>query len=197
MKRPTLTLPKKPRPLAQATPPPPPPPPPTAQTPNPPKQKSAKNKQMKEKEKRRLENIRLASEASARNREQFAKARPIIKTYLSSKLIFQETVFIDDVECFRPLMIGIHKQVFNLFRADPELADCTNTVISKIINVFIIRHIKKPQYIAGMLKFDNRFDFDINPVEVISDEHKTRAVEMMQNLNTQAAQTAQAHPQVM
>ncbi len=194
MKRPTLTLTKKPQPVVQATLELAPQPiqlPPTLSilepaptlTPKPKPAKPAKTKQMEEKEKRRLENTKRNSEIAAKKREHLAKFKPLIDDYLSSKLILQETVLIDDVECFRPLMIGIHKQVFSFFRNKPELIDCSNRTIAEIISLFLSKHTETPQYIAGMLKFNNRFDFDKNPVGTMSDEHKAKAEKALEKLN--------------
>lgn len=144
--------------------------------------KAAKPPQDTKKEQLRLENIRRGSEAHARKVAQFAKAKPPIHAYLTEKLAQQEIVLVDGVECFRPLMLGIHKQIFALFKSQPELQDCSNTVIYHIVSEMLEKHVSKPQYLAGMLKFNERFDFDGNPTGEILDKHKIRAEKIISNI---------------
>lgn len=145
--------------------------------------KTAKPQPNAKKEQLRLENIRLGLEAHAQKVAQFAKAKPPIQAYLTAKLALQETVLVDGVECLRPLMIGIHKQVFDLFKSRPDLQDCSNTVLNHIIGGVMENHTSKPQYLAGLLKFDHRFDFDGNPVGTVSDKHKSSAEKILSNIN--------------
>ena len=106
------------------------------------------------------------------------RAKPLVSAYFADKLVLRETVLIDGVECFRPLMIGTRKTVFALFKAHPDLQDCTNTVLNDLLSEVLDVHAAKPQYIAGLVKFNERFDLDGNPVDAISEQHKAAAIKM-------------------
>ena len=126
----------------------------------------------------RLENIRLNAEAYERRKAQVERAKPLIGAYIADKLIFRETVLIDGVECFRPLMIGIRKIIFEFLRAHLDIQDCTNTVLNNLISEALEAHVAKPQYINGLVKFNERFDLDGNPVDAISEQHNAAAIKM-------------------
>lgn len=130
-----------------------------------------------DKERIRLENIRLNAEEVIRRKSQIEKAKPLIDAYFESNPVFGKTIMVDGVECLRPLMIGARKKLFALFKAHPDLNECTNTVITDLISDALEYHVSKPQYIAGLVKLTDRFDLEGNPVEAVSDSHKARAVE--------------------
>jgi hypothetical protein len=129
-----------------------------------------------EKERIRLENIRLNAEGYERRRLQVEKAKPLFDAYFADKPALRETVLIDGVECLRPLMIATRKTIFTFFKAHPDLQDLTNTVIADLISEALKAHVAKPQYAAGLVKFNERFDLDGNPVDAISEKHKATAI---------------------
>lgn len=135
-------------------------------------------KPIPEKERMRLENIRLNAEASDRRKAQIERATPLVNAYFADKRVLKETVSIDGVECFHPLMIGTRKAILAFFKAHPDLQDCTNTVLTDLIAEVLKAHVATPQYIAGLLKFHERFDLDGNPVDAISEKHKDAAIKM-------------------
>lgn len=135
-------------------------------------------KPIPEKERMRLENIRLNAEACDRRKAQIERAKPLIDAYIADKLVLRETVLIDGVECFRPLMIGTRKTIFAFLKAHPDLQDCTNTVLNDLISEVLEAHVAKLQYIAGLVKFNERFDLDGNPVDAILEKHKAAAIKV-------------------
>ena len=134
-------------------------------------------KPVQQKELKRLENIRLNAEETARRKAQIEKAKPLVDAYLADKTVLRDTVLIDGVECLRPLMIGARKTIFSFFKAHPDLQDCTNTVLNDLISEVLEAHVAKPEYTAGLVKFNDRFDLDGNPVDAISEKHKATAME--------------------
>jgi hypothetical protein len=129
-----------------------------------------------EKERLRLENIRLGAEGYARRKAQIEKIKPLIDAYFAERTVFREIVVFDGVECLRPLMIGARKVVFQFFKMQPEFRDYTNTVLNDLIAEAFELHVAKSQYIAGLVKFNERFDLDGNPAGVISEKHKDKAI---------------------
>jgi hypothetical protein len=143
-----------------------------------PVKKSGKpSKPCPQKEQKRLENIRLNAEETARRKAQIEKAQPLFDAYIADKTVFQETLLIDDADCLRPLMIGARKAIFNFFKTHPDLQDCTNSVLNDLIAKVLRKHVAKPEYIAGLVKFNDRFDLDGKPVHAISEKHKDKAIE--------------------
>ena len=134
-------------------------------------------KPVQQKELKRLENIRLNAEETARRKAQLEKAKPLVDAYFSDRTVFRDTVLIDGVECLRPLVIGARKTMFAFFKSHPDLQDCTNTVLNDLISEVLEAHVAKPQYIAGLVKFNERFDLDGNPVDAISEKHKATAMQ--------------------
>ena len=134
-------------------------------------------KPVPQKELKRLENIRLNAEETARRKMQIEKTKPLIDAYFADKNVFRDTVLIDGVECFRPLMIGARKTIYAFFKAHPDLQDCTNTVLNDLISEVLEAHVAKPEYIAGLVKFNERFDLDGNRVDAISEKHKATAMQ--------------------
>lgn len=123
----------------------------------------------------RLANRLLNEEQHARRLAQIAKVQPFVDSYFSDKAILRETVFVDGVECFRPLVVGIGKTVFSWLRAQPETLGCSNILLNDLIELVLKPHVSKPQYLAGLLKFQERFDFDGNVAGEVLAKHKTRA----------------------
>jgi len=137
-------------------------------------------KPLPEKERLRLENIRLNAEGYAKRQAQIQRIKPLIDAFFLEKPIFREVVVIDGVDCFRPLMIGARKVVIQFFKTQPEFQDYTNTVLNDLISEKFEIHAAKPQYVAGLVKFNERFDFDGNPVDAISEKHKAKALVMLE-----------------
>lgn len=134
-------------------------------------------KPIPEKERMRLENIRLNAEGYDRRKAQIERAKPLVNAYVADKTVLSETVLIDGVECFRPLMIGTRKTIFAFLKAHPALQDCTNTVLNDLISEVLEAHVATPQYIAGLVKFNERFDFDGTPVDAVLEKHKATAIQ--------------------
>lgn len=134
-------------------------------------------KPIPQKELKRLENIKLNEEETSRRKAQIEKAKPLIDAYIADKNVFCDTVLIDGVECLRPLMIGARKIIFSFFKSHPDLQDCTNTVINDLLSEVLKAHVAKPEYVAGLVKFNERFDLDGNPVDAISEKHKATAMQ--------------------
>lgn len=128
-----------------------------------------------EKVKRHLENSQLNAEAFARRKAQMERVKPLVDAYFACTLIFHETVFVDGVECLRPLAVGVRKTIFAIFKTQPEFQDCTNTVINDLISDVLGEHTCKPKYLLGLLKLNDRFDLEGNVFSSITPSHKIKA----------------------
>lgn len=117
----------------------------------------------------------LGEEQHKQKLAHLAKVKPFFDEFISSKAIFNETIIVDDVECFRPLMIGVRKVILDFIKSQPDFQDCTNTTINNLIEKKFKYHTERPRYINGLLKFNERFDLNGNPVGVISEKHKAKA----------------------
>lgn len=125
-------------------------------------------------------NRRLNEEQQARRAAQGRKLRPFVKNYIYSHAVMSDTVQVDDVECLRPLALGVHKIFFAQVRAMPESEGCSNLLITDAIKSVMHAHVAKPQYLSGMLKFEHRFTLEGNPAEPIDEGQRARAQEMQQ-----------------
>ncbi len=125
-------------------------------------------------------NRRLNEEQQARRAAQGRKLRPFVKSYIYSHAVMSDTVQLDDVECLRPLALGVHKIFFAQVRAMPESEGCSNLLITDAIKSVMHAHVAKPQYLSGMLKFEHRFTLEGNPAEPIDEGQRARAQEMQQ-----------------
>ena len=125
-------------------------------------------------------NRRLNEEQRARRAAQGRKLRPFVKSHIYSHAVMRDTVQVDDVECLRPLALGVHKIFFAQVRAMPESEGCSNLLITDAIKSVMYAHVAKPQYLNGMLKFEHRFTLEGNPAEPIDEGQRTRAQEMQQ-----------------
>ena len=125
-------------------------------------------------------NRRLNEEQQARRAAQGRKLRPFVKSYIYSHAVMSDTVQVDDVECLRPLALGVHKIFFAQVRAMPESEGCSNLLIADAIKSVMYAHVAKPQYLSGMLKFEHRFTLEGNPAEPIDENQRARAQEMQQ-----------------
>lgn len=129
---------------------------------------------------KRLANQLLNEEQHARRLAQIAKVQPLVDSYFSDKATFHETVFVDGVECFRPLFVAIRKTLFSWLRAQPETLGCSNILLTDLINLKLEPHVSKPQYLAGVLKFQERFDLDGNVSGEVSVKQKVQAEKSIQ-----------------
>ncbi len=50
--------------------------------------------------------------------------------------------------------------------------------------------VAQPRYLAGLLKFQDRFDFDGNPSGAVEDKHRARAEKALHKLQQQATTPA-------
>lgn len=185
--RPTLTL-KKPAPAPVATVTPDAKPDVPVEPAKP--AKAAKQYPKEAKEAQAAANRLLNEEQQARRRAQIEKVRPLVKSYLSDQAIFRDTVLVDGTECLRPLALGIHKTIFSRLRDQLGTLDCTSTVLTELIKAAMKAHVSRRKYIAGLLKFQERFDLDGNAVGPVVDKHKDRAQKTLQKFEKKAAQPA-------
>lgn len=125
-------------------------------------------------------NRRLNEEQQARRAAQGRKLRPFVKSHIYSHAVMRDTVQLDDVECLRPLALGVHKVFFAQVRAMPESEGCSNLLITDAIKSVMHAHVARPQYLSGMLKFEHRFTLEGNPAEPIDEGQRARAQEMQQ-----------------
>ena len=125
-------------------------------------------------------NRRLNEEQQARRAAQGRKLRPFVKNYIYSHAVMSDTVQVDDVECLRPLALGVHKIFLAQLRTMPEAEGCSNLLITDAIKSVMYAHVAKPQYLNGMLKFEHRFTLEGNPAEPIDEGQRARAQEMQQ-----------------
>lgn len=144
-----------------------------AKKPTPEERKAAKDAQTEA-------NRRLNEEQRARRAAQGRKLRPFVKSHIYSHAVMSDTVQVDDVECLRPLALGVHKIFFAQVRAMPESEGCSNLLITDAIKSVMHAHVAKPQYLSGMLKFEHRFTLEGNPAEPIDEGQRARAQEMQQ-----------------
>lgn len=103
--------------------------------------------------------------------------------------MFRETVLVDGVECFRPLAIGVHKTILAWLRQQPETLGCSNTLLIDLIKAALGPHVAKLPYLAGLLKFQDRFDLDGNAVGVVEDKHRARAEKAFRKISVNAAKS--------
>ncbi|MFW9621942.1 MAG: ProQ/FINO family protein, partial [Macromonas sp.] len=125
-------------------------------------------------------NRRLNEEQQARRAAQGRKLRPFVKSHIYSHAVMRDTVQLDDVECLRPLALGVHKIFLAQLRTMPEAEGCSNLLITDAIKSVMHAHVAKPQYLSGMLKFEHRFTLEGNPAEPIDEGQRARAQEMQQ-----------------
>ncbi len=129
-----------------------------------------------EKERRRLENIQFSAQSAANKQAAVQKVAPLLNAYLAGKPILSMTVVVDGVECFRPLAVGVRHTLIAWLRTQPESAvDCSATVLNELISLALKPHVDAPKYLAGVLKFDERFDLDGEVCGVVSAKQKANA----------------------
>lgn len=138
---------------------------------------------------KRLANQLMNEEQHARRLAQIAKVQPLVDSYFSDKAILRETVFVDGVECFRPLVVGVGKTVFAWLRAQPETLDCSNILLNDLIELVLKPHVSKPQYLAGILKFQERFDLAGNVAGEVLGKHKFHAEKVSQKRTSDLSNT--------
>ena len=197
--RPTLTLKKRPAALAPADAAVEPPSadaavlqPAPMPTENPPKASKAAKPSAKELKEAKTEANRLLNEEQqARRAAQLLTMAPIVQAYLNDQPLMRDTVVVDGVECLRPLAIGVHKTFLAQLLSLPEAQGCSNTVINDLIKAVMEAHVRKLQYMHGLLKFPHRFDLEGNPAEVIGDELRRRIQTRLHKLNQKLAKKHQ------
>lgn len=138
------------------------------------------------KEARAAANRLLGQELADRRRAYSDKLKPLLEAYFSDKAILRETVLIDGVECLTPLAVGIHKTVFAWLREQPDAQGASNTLLMDLIKAFLGLHVAQPQYLAGLLNCQDRFDLDGNPNGVVKDKQRERAEKALRKLQQQA-----------
>ncbi len=127
-------------------------------------------------------NRRINEEQQARRIAKVRKLRSFVKRYIYSHAVMSDTVQVDDVECLRPLALGVHKIFLAQLCAMPEAeADgYSSQLINGAIKSVMHIHVAKPKYLKGLLKFEHRFTLEGNPAEPIDESHRARAREMQQ-----------------
>ncbi|SER71841.1 ProQ/FINO family protein [Giesbergeria anulus] len=193
--RPTLTLKKRPAapaPSDAAEEPPPadaaalqPAPMPTENQPK--ASKAAKPSAKELKEARAAANRLLGQEQYARRAAYLSKMEPIVQAHLNNQPLMRDTMVVDGVECLRPLVIGVHKTFLAQLLSLPEAQGCSNTVINDLIKAVMEAHVRKSQYMHGLLKFPHRFDLEGNPAGVVGDELRKRVQARLHKLSQKKA----------
>lgn len=180
--RPTLTLKKNPSqaPLAPVA---------TVAEPAEPAE-PAKAAKQSPKEARAAANRLLGQELAARRRAYSEKLKPLLEAYFSDKAILRETVLVDGVECLRPLAVGIHKTIFAWLREQPEAQEASNTLLMDLIKAVLGPHVAQPQYLAGLLNCQDRFDLDGHVAGPVAGQQKARAQKAWRKLQPQATTPA-------
>ena len=154
---------------------------------NPPKvSKAAKPSAQAVKAARAEANRLLNEEQQARRAAQLLTMAPIVQAYLNDQPVMRDTV-VDGVECLRPLVIGVHKTFLAQLLSLPEAQGCSNTVITDLIKAVMEAHVRKSQYMHGLLKFPHRFDLEGNPADVIGDELRRRIQTRLHKLSQKKA----------
>ncbi len=196
--RPILTLKKKPSPVPPSSPETVAEPvlPPRAEPVAPPEAVNAKQpvklSPQEAKQARLAANRLVNEELRAHRRAGAERLQPLVDAYMAGHPLFQQTVWVDGVECFKPLAIGIHKAILTWLREQPEALGCSNTLLTDLISSALESHVIKPSYLAGLLKFQDRFDLDGNATGVVKDKHKARAKKMLQKQQALPAGEADA-----
>lgn len=141
----------------------------------------------------RLAANRLVNEElRARRRAGVERLQPLVDAYMAGHPLFHQTTWVEGVECLKPLAIGVHKAILTWLREQPEALDCSNTLLIDLIKAALEPHVSKPAYLAGLLKFQDRFDLDGNPNGVVKDKHRARAKKMLQKQQALPAGEADA-----
>ena len=134
--------------------------------------KAAKPSAKELKEAQAAANRLIGQEDAARRAAYLLKMKPIVQAYLNNQPVMRDIVEVDGVECLRPLTIGVHKTFLAQLHSQPGAQGCSKTVLNDLIKVVMHVHVKKLQYMQGLVKFPHRFDLDGNPAEAIGDELK-------------------------
>ena len=148
--------------------------------------KQSPNEAQAAKEDRAAANRLLNQEQHARRLAQWDQLKPLVDAYVADHPLFNQTVWVEGVECFKPLAIGIHQMILTWLREQPEALDCSNSLLTDLIKAALEPHVIKPAYLAGLLKFQDRFDLDGNPKGAVKDKHRARAEKAFQKFQQQA-----------
>lgn len=141
----------------------------------------------------RLAANRLVNEElRARRRAGAERLQPLVDAYVASHPMFNQTVWVEGVECLKPLAIGIHKAILTWLRQQPEALGCSSSLLIDLIRSALESHVIKPSYLAGLMKFQDRFDLDGNPNGIVKDKHRARAKKMLQKQQALPAGEADA-----
>ena len=108
------------------------------------------------------------------------KLKPIVKAYFEDSAIFSETVVVDEVECLRPLSIGVGYTSLKYLREQPDVIGCSTTVLRTLISLLLRTHVTNRKYLNGTVKFNNRFELNGNLAGEICMDHKKRAERLLQ-----------------
>jgi hypothetical protein len=152
----------------------------------------AKPSSQEAKQARVAANRLVNEELRARRRAGAERLQPLVDAYVADHPLFNQTVWVEGVECSKPLAIGIHKAILTWMRQQPEALGCSSSLLIDLIRSALESHVIKPSYLAGLLKFQDRFDLDGNPNGVVKDKHRARAEKALQKQKTLPAGEANA-----
>ena len=152
----------------------------------------AKPSSQEAKQARLAANRLVNEELRARRRAGAERLQPLVDAYVAEHPLFHQTVWVEGVECLKPLAIGVHKAILTWLREQPEALDCSNTLLLDLIKAALEPHVIKPPYLAGLLKFQHRFDLDGNATGVVEDKHRARAQKMLHKQHALPAGEADA-----
>lgn len=152
----------------------------------------AKPSPQEAKQARLAANRLVNEELRSRRRAGAERLQPLVDAYVAEHPLFHQTVWVEGVECLKPLAIGVHKAILTWLREQPEALDCSKTLLLDLIKAALEPHVIKPEYLAGLLKFQDRFDLDGNPNGVVKDKHRARAQKMLHKQHALPAGEADA-----
>lgn len=127
------------------------------------------------KEARRLENIRLGSEAAARKRAHLAQARPWVEAYFAAKAIITEMVLIDGEAIYRPLAIGTRQRAIAELQALPQCEGVSASALSALVSEVLHAHTTQEAYLRGLLLSGERVHLDGSVAGTVTPAHKIKA----------------------
>ena len=128
-----------------------------------------------EKERLQLVHLEWTARTAAKKVVDIARVMPVLQAYLRSKPVLSETVRVDGVDYLRPLALEVRKTIMAWLRAQPEALDCSGTLLGDLIDLAMKPHVDAPQYLAGVLKFDERFDLEGKVCGRVSAKHRKNA----------------------
>lgn len=128
-----------------------------------------------EKEAKRLENIRLGSQAAARKRAYLAQARPLVDAYFAAQAIITDMVLVAGVAIYRPLAIGTRQRIIAELLALPQCEGVSKSALNALVSEALHAHTIKEAYQRGLLLLGERVNLDGSAAGAVAPEHKIKA----------------------